>query len=105
MLSHSKLNNDLSPDHEIENATAINLMFTTQKNGDKGDVIAHARSSDPLCCSVTSTACQFMVHCREFRCRRVPYNGRIKLASYYNLRNVHVQIKAAEITAALRWHT
>ena len=103
-LGSRKLNNDLSPDHEIEAATAVNLTFTTQKNGDRGDVIAHARSGDPLCCPVTSTVRQFMVHRREFRRRRVPYNGKIKLASYYNLHNVRVPIKATQITNALRWH-
>ena len=45
-----------------------------------------------------------MVHCREFRHHRVPYNGRIKLASYYIFHNVRIPIKAAQITAALRWH-
>ena len=45
-----------------------------------------------------------MVNRQEFLHPRAPYNSRIKLASYYNLYNVRVLIKAAQITTALRWH-
>ena len=103
-LGTRRLNNALSPDHEIEAATAIQLTFTTQKNGDKGDVIAHATSGDPRCCTVLSTVRQFMVHRREFCRRNLPYDGKVKLASYYNHRNIRVAVKAAQITATLRWH-
>jgi len=78
------LNNEKSRDFEIEAATSITLTFTEQKNGDKGNIIAHARSRDYLCCPVTSTIRQFMLHRNEFRRRGIPYDGRVKLASYYN---------------------
>ena len=45
-----------------------------------------------------------MIHKREFRRRNLPYDGRIKLASYYNSRHVRVPVKAAQITKAVRWH-
>ncbi|OEU19791.1 hypothetical protein FRACYDRAFT_235852 [Fragilariopsis cylindrus CCMP1102] len=45
-----------------------------------------------------------MIHKREFLRRNLPYDGRIKLASYYNSRHVRVPVKAAQITKAVRWH-
>lgn len=103
-LGDRRLHNDLSPDHEIEAATSVTYLFTEQKNGDKGEIIAHARSGDSLCCPVTATIRQLMIHKREFRRRNLPYDGRIKLASYYNSRHVRVPVKAAQITKAVRWH-
>lgn len=103
-LGQRRLYNETASDHDIENATAVHLIFTTQKNGIKGDVIAHARSRDPYCCPVTSLSRQFMSHRKEFRRRDVPYDGTVKLATYYNLRNVRVPIKASQVTYRLRWH-
>ena len=103
-LGTTKLNNVLSSDFEIESATCLTLTFTTQKNGDKGEIVAHARSDDPMCCPVTSTIRQFMVHRREFRRRGSGYDGRVKLATYYNSNHVRVPIRADMVTKALRWH-
>jgi hypothetical protein len=103
-LGDRRLHNDLSSDHELGAATSVTYLFTDQKNGDKGEIIAHARSGDSLCCPVTATIRQLMIHRRKFRHRTRPYNGRIKLASYYNSRHVKVPVKAAQITKAIRWH-
>jgi len=103
-LGARRLSNEHSSEFEIEAATAVHLTFTTQKNGDKGDEIAHARSGDPLCCPVTSTIRQILLHRRYFARKNVPYNGRVVLASYYNHHDVRVPIKPGQITTAIRWH-
>lgn len=103
-LGARRLNNALSSDAEIEAATAVHLVFTTQKNGDKNEAVAHARSNDPLCCPVTSVTRQLLLHRQEFRRRGVPYDGKVKLATYYNDRQVRVPVKAAMMTDAIRWH-
>jgi len=103
-LGRRRLNNALASDAEICAATAVHLVFTTQKNGDKGEAIAHARSGDPYCCPVTAVVRQLMLHRREFRRRNTPFNGAIKLASYYNRHNVCVPIKPKQITDTLRWN-
>jgi hypothetical protein len=103
-LGDRRLNNVSSPDHEIEAATAVKYTFTTQKNGDRGTVIAHARSGDNVCCPVLSTIQQFMTHRLEFRRKNIPYNGKLKLASYYNPKKVNVPVKATQVTATLRCH-
>jgi hypothetical protein len=48
-LGDRMLNNTSSSDHKIEAATAVKYTFTTQKNGDRGTIIAHARSGDNVC--------------------------------------------------------
>jgi hypothetical protein len=103
-LGDRRLNNVSSPDHEIEAATAVKYTFTTQKNGDRGTVIAHARSGDNVCCPVLSTIQQFMTHRLEFRRKNIPYNGKLKLASYYNPKQINVPVKATQVTATLRCH-
>ena len=103
-LGDRMLNNISSPDHEIEAATAVKYTFTTQKNGDKGTIIAHARSGDNVCCPVLSTIQLFLIHRREFRRKNVPYDGKLKLASYYNSKHVNVPVKAKQVTDTLRIH-
>jgi len=103
-LGGRKLNNALAPDFEILAATSATLTFTEQKNGDKVDIIAHSRNGDLYCCLVTSTIRQFMLHRKEFRRRNTPYDGSIKLASYYNARNVRVPIKPTHVTKTLKLH-
>jgi hypothetical protein len=103
-LGQRRLSNATATDYDIENATAVHLIFTTQKNGIKGDVIAHARSRNPSCCPVTSLSRQFMTHRMESRRRDLPYDGWVILATYYNLQNVRVPIKASQVTSRLRWH-
>ena len=47
---------------------------------------------------------KFLLHRMEFRRRRVPYDGWVKLATYYNDHSVRVPVKAAQITKTIRWH-
>ncbi|VEU33676.1 unnamed protein product [Pseudo-nitzschia multistriata] len=77
-----RLHSPTASDAEIKAATSIQLTFTTQKNGIKGDIIAHSRSGDPLCCPVTVVIRQFLQHRTE--AATSSYDGTIKLASYYN---------------------
>ena len=95
-----RLNTELASDAEILAATSIHLTFTTQKNGIKGDVIAHSRSGDPLCCPVTAVIRQFLLH----RLHTQHHDGTLKLASYYNSNNVNVRVTASMITSTMRWH-
>ena len=104
-LGSRRLSSEHSPDYEINEATAIHLIFTTQKNGDKGTVIAHAHSGDTLCCLVTAAIRQFMVHRNEFWREQTPYARRQKLASYYNSRHANVPVRPAMVTDTMRWHT
>ena len=103
-LGGRRLDNALTSDVEIQAATAVHLIFTTQKNGDKGEAIAHARSGDPYCCPVTAIIRQLMIHRREFRRRDTPFDESVILATYYNRNNVRVPIKPKQITDMLRWH-
>jgi hypothetical protein len=103
-LGDRMLNNTSSPDHKIEAATAVKYTFNTQKNGDRGTVTAHARSGDNVCCPVLSTIQQFMTHQHEFHRKNVPYNGKLKLASYYNSKQVNVPVKAKQVTDTLCCH-
>lgn len=95
----------LNPEKESEarllQATAVHLHFTTQKNEDKGTVIAHARSNHPLCCPVTALARQILMHRRHFDTKGIAYDGSVKVASYYRggLRRL---VTAKQVTTALR---
>jgi hypothetical protein len=42
-------------DDDLHAATFVSLMFTTQKNGTKGEIITHGLSTDPLACPVKAT--------------------------------------------------
>lgn len=57
-----------------------------------------------MCCPVTSIARQLLVHRRHRRHRNLPYDGTIKLASYYNSRGVKVPVKPSQVTNTLRHH-
>ena len=79
-----RLNNDTYTDLELEAATQTTYCFTKQKNQHGGDVIAHATNADMLCCPVKATIQQFMIHRKKRQKSNKPYNGKVKLASYYN---------------------
>ena len=99
-----RLDNELCSDLELEAATQTTYCFTEQKNQHKGDVIAHATSGDMLCCPVKATVRQFMIHRRECRKRNKPYNGKVKLASYYNSNGVNVPVKTLQVTKVIQHH-
>ncbi|VEU39857.1 unnamed protein product, partial [Pseudo-nitzschia multistriata] len=96
-----RLSSAAASDADISAATSIQLTFTTQKNGIKGDVIAHARSTDPLCCPVTAVIRQFLLH----RHHSTTFDGSVKLASFYDAtRGTNVRITSTMITTTMRWH-
>ena len=100
----SRLDNLISPNHKIEAATSITYLFTEQKSGHKGDIIAHRTRGNFLCCPGRNTVCQFMLHCCEFCCSNKHYNNKVKLASYYNSKFVNVPIKTLGITKVIQTH-
>ena len=53
-IGTKRLCNAPAPDAEVLKATTMRLIFTTQKNCDKGTVVAHALSDHSLCCPVRS---------------------------------------------------
>ena len=56
------LYNALASDNKIKVTTVMHLTFTSQKNGEKGIVIAHALSSDHQCYPIQSAIRQLMAH-------------------------------------------
>eukprot|EP00536_Pseudo-nitzschia_multiseries_P018248 jgi/Psemu1/228269/e_gw1.2301.1.1 len=77
------------------------LTFTTQKNGDKGEVVAHARSGDSLCYPVAACARQVL----HLRCccphSSSPFSPSLKLASYFD-NGVLTLVRAATVTSSTR---
>ena len=55
-LGHRRLNLATSSAAELAAATNMQLVFTTQKNGVRGEIIAHGRSGAPLVCPVAAVA-------------------------------------------------
>ena len=103
-LGEKRLCNATSPDAEILAATAMHLTFTTQKNGDKGTVVAHALSGHILCCPVRSAIRQLTVHRLEATSLPTPLCLSTKLATYYNSNHVNVPVTASMVTATMRCH-
>lgn len=99
-----RLHNEHSSDPELLAATSLQLTFTTQKNNDRGVIIAHARSNDVLCCPVSAATRQILLHRAHFRTLNVPFDGTMKLASYYSSQHVNIPVKASVITKTLRVH-
>ena len=103
-IGSRRLNNEFCSDLELTAATHTTYCFTEQKNQHKGDVIAHATSGDMLCCPVKATVRQMLLHRKERRKRNKPYDGTVKLASYYNSKGVNVPVKHSQITKVLQTH-
>eukprot|EP00536_Pseudo-nitzschia_multiseries_P017358 jgi/Psemu1/50546/gm1.50546_g len=79
----SKIVHHDDPAYELLAATSVTLTFTTQKNGDNGEIIAHARSGDSLCCP------------------HPPFSPSLKLASYFD-NGVLTLVRAATVTSFMR---
>lgn len=88
-------------DRELAASTSMRLHFTTQKNQRKGDIIAHARSAHPFCCPVLAAIRMIMVHRTWFSDNNLPFDGAVRLASYYH-RAKRLNIKPEHITKHLR---
>ena len=102
-IGSRRLDNEFCSDLELAAATHTTYCFTEHKNQHKGDVIAHATSGDMLCCPVKATIRQQMLlHRKERRKRSKPYDGTVKLASYYNSKGVNIPVKNSQITKVLQ---
>ena len=80
-LGSRRLNLVSALDRELEAATSTSLYFTTQKNQDKGDSIAHGKSLHPLCCPVQSIARFVLRHRRWFQRKGRRLDPKVKLAT------------------------
>lgn len=97
--------NEHSSEPELLAATSLQLTFTNQKNNDWVIIFAHARSNNVLCCPVSAVNCQLLLlHRPQFGRLSLPFDGTVKLASYYSSQHVHVPVKASMITHTMRVH-
>lgn len=99
-----KLDNATAFDWEILAATAVTLMFTTQKNMHRNENIAHGLSGATLCCPVRATARQFLYHRHQRQRLLLPYDGKVRLASFYTPSNQIRPLQAKHVTDILRSH-
>ena len=100
---HSRrLSNQHSTDEELLSATNLTLTFTTQKNMNNGQTIAHARSGHPMCCPVLATVRQLLMHRHAFRLHGRAYKGSTKLASIYSPTGKNVPLRASDFTTTIR---
>lgn len=95
-LGNRPLNHRTAPLHQLRAATSVTFTFTTQKNNNRNEQVAHGRSNHPLCCPVKAAICLILCH----RTMNAPHNK--PLASYYNTRNRRVAITAKDVTEQLR---
>ena len=99
-----RLHNKHSSEPELLAATALQLTFTTQKINNLGVIIAHACSNDVLCCPVSAVTRQLLLHRSHFGCHNLPFDGTVKLASYYSSQHISLPVKAFVITHTLHVH-
>jgi len=95
-LGQKQLNYNTSTIAEIEAATAVTYVFTTQKNGICNKVISHSRSDDLLCCPVRATIRRILHHRRHNTALDKP------LASFYSPNGKLIRIKADDVTKAIK---
>jgi hypothetical protein len=77
-------------------ATTVSLTFTTQKNGNKGEVLTHGLITDPWACPGRATA-RRVIHLRAHTA-----SLSTPLASYFRA-TCRISIKAKDVTEALRY--
>jgi hypothetical protein len=85
-----------APLSQLEADTTVSLTFTTQKNGNKGEVLTHGPSTDLWACPVRATA-RRVIHLRAHT-----VNPSTPLASYFRATR-RITIKAKDVTGALRY--
>jgi hypothetical protein len=84
-----------APVSQLQAATTVSLTFTTQKNGNKGEVLTHGLSTDPWACPVRATV-RRVAHLRAHTA-----SLSTPLASYFRATR-RIAIKAKDVTEALR---
>ena len=99
-----RLHKTYASEPELLAATSLQLTFTTQKNNDRGVIITHTRSNDILCCPVSAATRQLLLHRTHFGRLNCPFEGTVKLASYYSSQHVNLPVKTSVITHTLRVH-
>ena len=67
-------------------------------------IIAHACSNEVLYCPVSAATRQLLLHCSSFCCLNIPFDGTIKLVSYYGSQQVNMPVKASMITHTMCVH-
>jgi hypothetical protein len=85
-----------APISKLEAATTVSLTFTTQKNGNKGEVLTHGLITDLWACPVGATA-RRVIHLRAHTA-----NPSTPLASYFDATR-RIAIKAKDVSEALRY--
>jgi hypothetical protein len=85
-----------APISQLEAATTVSLTFTTQKNGNKGEVLTHGPSTDLWACPVRTTA-RHVIHLQAHTAK-----SSTPLASYLRATR-RIDIKANDVTEALRY--
>jgi len=93
-----------APVDDIRAATKVLLTFTTQKNMDYGQQIAHSRSGDASCCPVLATIDQVLMHRSAFDRFSPPFDDSVKLASYYSPSGRNFALPATAFTDTIRSH-
>ncbi len=103
LYSHERrLSNEFSPDHDLLAATHVTYCFTTQKNMNNGQIIAHARSGHQHCCPVIATVRQLLMHRAAFLQFDKPYKGSTKIASYYLPNGKNIALRGDSFTKCIR---
>ena len=80
------------------------LRLRRSKNNNRGIISAYACSTNVLCCPVSAVTWQLLLHRSTFSRLNVPFDGTIKLTSYYSSQLVNLPVKASMITHTMRVH-
>ena len=97
-----KLDLAIALERDLRIATSMRLHFSTQKNQQRGDILAHACSRHPFCCPVLATIRMIIQHRRFFQRTNTPYDDTTRFASYYR-RNTRINLRPEDLTAQLRF--
>ena len=93
-----------TPDHLLITATHVTYTFIKQKYMNDGQVIANARSDHHLCCPVTATIQQVLLHHKYCWRFHKPFVGSRRLASYYSASGTLIPLPASAFTTIIRIH-
>ena len=92
---------DTAIDTELRASTSCALQFGTQKNLQKGDVIAQSCFLDPHYCPIKALVRLVLRHWQYFASKNISFDGSIPLAPF-QLENKQLKIKAAAVTDHIR---
>ena len=95
-IGHRPIDTQRDPEHLLNRATHIQLVFTTQKNGVKGEIISQGTSGHSLTCPVKAGV-RRLIYARR---RHIPFTR--PLCTYYDSRNIQRHVTSKNVTTALR---